>query len=79
MFAIAGGGLAAAKLLSEEYKVRTTVTIERFLMSQPPRYNLDRWDRQMMERDRRLTGSRRGQSDEPIAPSDFKVNSAYMV
>jgi hypothetical protein len=30
--------------------------------AQPPRYNLDAWDQMMVERDRRLTGSWRGQS-----------------
>lgn len=28
---------------------------------QPPRYGLDAWEQMMMERDRRLTGSLRGQ------------------
>lgn len=28
---------------------------------QPPRWNIDDWDAMMMERDRRLTGSLRGQ------------------
>lgn len=32
------------------------------LTLQPPRYNVDAWDQMMMERDRRLTGSARGQS-----------------
>ena len=32
------------------------------LTIQPPRYNLDSWDQMMVERDRRLTGSWRGQS-----------------
>lgn len=29
---------------------------------QPPRYGLDKWDDMMMNRDERLTGSKRGQS-----------------
>ncbi|GMK58735.1 hypothetical protein CspeluHIS016_0601770 [Cutaneotrichosporon spelunceum] len=43
----------------------------------PIRYNLDRWDRIMMERDRRLTGSARGQRTDPIAPEDFATNSVW--
>ncbi|KAL1924569.1 uncharacterized protein VTP21DRAFT_4223 [Calcarisporiella thermophila] len=42
-----------------------------------PRYNLDRWDRQMMERDRRLTGSLRGQSSNLEAPEGFATNSVW--
>lgn len=33
-----------------------------WLTLQPARYGIDRWDEMMMERDRRLTGSKRGQS-----------------
>ncbi|KAI9355545.1 hypothetical protein BD770DRAFT_366725 [Pilaira anomala] len=43
----------------------------------PTRYGLDTWEKQMMERDRRLTGSLRGQSDFPIAPSAFATNSIW--
>ncbi|KAI8072716.1 hypothetical protein BC940DRAFT_291413 [Gongronella butleri] len=43
------------------------------------RYGLDKWDLQMMERDRRLTGSLRGQSDEAVAPSEFATNSVWYV
>ncbi|EIW73037.1 hypothetical protein M231_04317 [Tremella mesenterica] len=43
----------------------------------PPRYNIDTWDEMMMERDRRLTGSFRGQSTEPIAPKEFATNSVW--
>ena len=32
------------------------------LCSQPPRYGLESWDEMMMDRDKRLSGSRRGQS-----------------
>lgn len=32
-----------------------------FNLLQPPRYNIDNWEEMMMERDRRLTGHRRGQ------------------
>ncbi|KAK6904672.1 hypothetical protein V866_004483 [Kwoniella sp. B9012] len=43
----------------------------------PPRYNLDSWETMMMERDRRLTGSLRGQSTDPIAPKEFATNSVW--
>ncbi|KAH3679566.1 hypothetical protein WICMUC_000899 [Wickerhamomyces mucosus] len=41
------------------------------------RYNLDRFDRQMMERDFRLTGKFREQIDNAVAPESFKTNSAW--
>ncbi|KAF9927130.1 hypothetical protein FBU30_003480 [Linnemannia zychae] len=44
---------------------------------QPPRFGLDRWDRAMMERDFRLTGTKRGQSHETVAPSAFSTNSVW--
>ncbi|KTW25941.1 hypothetical protein T552_03215 [Pneumocystis carinii B80] len=49
MFAVTGGLLSAAKHYRNE--------------GYSPRYSLDQWDKQMMERDRRLTGSLRKQSD----------------
>ncbi|KAK0704183.1 hypothetical protein B0T21DRAFT_107984 [Apiosordaria backusii] len=41
------------------------------------RWSLDNWDRQMMDRDRRLTGVLRGQTDNPIAPTGFEVNQPW--
>ncbi|KAF9112890.1 hypothetical protein BGX27_002647, partial [Mortierella sp. AM989] len=48
----------------------------------PPRYGLDRWDRVMMERDFRLTGTKRGQTasvteHQTTAPAEFSTNSAW--
>ncbi|CAO3686324.1 unnamed protein product [Rhizopus microsporus] len=43
----------------------------------PTRYGLNLWEKQMMERDRRLTGSLRGQTSEPIAPAAFATNSIW--
>ncbi|CAG8778922.1 31094_t:CDS:2, partial [Racocetra persica] len=40
----------------------------------PPRISLDTWDKQMMERDRRLTGSAHRQSSNPLAPKEFSTN-----
>jgi len=42
-----------------------------------PRYGIDKWDRQMMERDQRLTGYFRGQSDRPDAPDGFELNNPW--
>ncbi|KAK9897090.1 hypothetical protein P389DRAFT_53062 [Cystobasidium minutum MCA 4210] len=43
----------------------------------PPRWGIDDWDAMMMERDRRLTGSLRGQSTETVAPKTFASNSVW--
>jgi len=43
----------------------------------PPRYGIDTWDEMMMDRDKRLTGSSRGQSSNPVAPESFATNSAW--
>ncbi|KAI8910320.1 hypothetical protein EDD86DRAFT_205099 [Gorgonomyces haynaldii] len=43
----------------------------------PKRYNVDRWDRRMMERDSRLTGNVNFQRCEPVAPEQFTRNSAW--
>ncbi|KAG5641031.1 hypothetical protein DXG03_006355 [Asterophora parasitica] len=39
----------------------------------PARYNIDNWDEMMMRRDKQLTGHRRGQSDNPIAPAGYET------
>ncbi|KAF9576536.1 hypothetical protein EC968_008014 [Mortierella alpina] len=44
---------------------------------QPPRYGIDRWDRIMMDRDFRLTGTKRGQSHQSTAPAGFSTSSAW--
>lgn len=41
------------------------------------RHSLDQWDRQMMDRDRRLTGMLRGQTDKVEAPEGFELNNAW--
>nr|CAG8492390.1 400_t:CDS:2 [Entrophospora candida] len=43
----------------------------------PERFQLDRWDKLMMERDRRLTGSLYGQTSNPTAPPSFSTNSVW--
>lgn len=37
------------------------------------RFDLDAWDEKMMQRDFLLTGVKRGQSSEPVAPEHFKT------
>jgi len=63
MFTIAGGGLHVVRTLQNDGK--------------PVRHTLDRWDRMMMDRDFRLTGTRRTQRSWPIAPEEFKTNSIH--
>ncbi|KIM96298.1 hypothetical protein OIDMADRAFT_20731 [Oidiodendron maius Zn] len=41
------------------------------------RHSLDQWDRQMMDRDRRLTGMLRGQADNAEAPPGFELNNPW--
>ncbi|KAF7789356.1 hypothetical protein EIP86_000300 [Pleurotus ostreatoroseus] len=43
----------------------------------PPRYHIDAWDSMMMDRDKRLTGHERGQSDQVHAPEGFDVSSVW--
>lgn len=63
MFGATGTGLAAFKTWQNEGK--------------RPRYSLDQWDKQMMERDRRLTGTLRGQTDNPQAPLGFEFSNGW--
>ncbi|WVQ72224.1 hypothetical protein IAR50_001773 [Cryptococcus sp. DSM 104548] len=63
MFGVTGNLFSAAKFLTNDGKA--------------PRYNVDTWEAMMMERDKRLTGSLRGQSTEPIAPKAFATNSIW--
>ncbi|PNS16415.1 hypothetical protein CAC42_149 [Sphaceloma murrayae] len=42
-----------------------------------PRHSIDGWDRQMMERDLRLTGYLRGQSDNVKAPAGFELSNRW--
>ncbi|KAK4217250.1 hypothetical protein QBC37DRAFT_415249 [Rhypophila decipiens] len=63
MFGISGGGLSAVRYWQNGGKRM--------------RRSCDQWDMVMMERDRRLTGSLRGQSDAPIAPPGFELNNPW--
>lgn len=42
-----------------------------------PRYDLDQFDRQLMERDLRLTSKYRQQSSDAEAPEAFKTNGIW--
>ncbi|KJY00576.1 hypothetical protein TI39_contig323g00016 [Zymoseptoria brevis] len=44
-----------------------------------PRHSIDQWDKQMMDRDRRLTGFLRGQTDNTKAPSGFELSNPWRV
>ncbi|KAK5087661.1 hypothetical protein LTR70_002978 [Exophiala xenobiotica] len=63
LFGVTGVGLSAATYYENNYK--------------RPRHGLDRWDRQMLERDQRMTGLIRGQSDKVEAPVGFEVNNPW--
>ncbi|KAI5464753.1 hypothetical protein BGZ63DRAFT_339637, partial [Mariannaea sp. PMI_226] len=68
MFAVSGTGLAVIKTWQNDGK--------------RPRYSIDQWDKvcyifALMERDRRLTGSLRGQTDRPEAPPGFELNNPW--
>ncbi|KXL48713.1 MAG: hypothetical protein FE78DRAFT_28900 [Acidomyces sp. 'richmondensis'] len=43
------------------------------------RHSVDQWDRQMMDRDMRLTGFLRGQIDNPRAPPGFELSNPWRV
>ncbi|KAL4881719.1 hypothetical protein BJY04DRAFT_188680 [Aspergillus karnatakaensis] len=63
MFGVTGVGLSVVKTFANDGK--------------KARWNRDLWDRQMMERDLRLTGSMRGQSTNPEAPKGFELNNPW--
>ncbi|KAJ5720737.1 uncharacterized protein N7483_008671 [Penicillium malachiteum] len=63
MFGVTGAGLWVSKRFMNEGKKN--------------RWNSDLWDRQMMERDLRITGSMRGQSSNHIAPKGFEVSNPW--
>ncbi|KAI5361960.1 Putative NADH dehydrogenase [ubiquinone] (complex I), alpha subcomplex subunit 1 [Septoria linicola] len=41
------------------------------------RHSVDQWDKQMMDRDRRLTGFVRGQTDNVKAPKGFELSNPW--
>ncbi|KZF24943.1 hypothetical protein L228DRAFT_243695 [Xylona heveae TC161] len=63
MFAITGAGLSKIRNMQNGGK--------------RPRHSIDQWDRVMMERDRRLTGFLRGQTDNVEAPPGFELNNPW--
>ncbi|TFL05825.1 small secreted protein [Pterulicium gracile] len=42
-----------------------------------PRYRIDAWDQMMMDRDRRLTGHKRGQKSTTETPEGYKTSSVW--
>ncbi|KAL4921678.1 hypothetical protein BDW62DRAFT_174216 [Aspergillus aurantiobrunneus] len=65
MFGVTGVGLSVVKTFANDGK--------------KARWNRDLWDRQMMERDLRLTGTFRGQSTNPEAPKGFEINNPWKI
>ncbi|KAH6617863.1 hypothetical protein B0J18DRAFT_263112 [Chaetomium sp. MPI-SDFR-AT-0129] len=65
MFGVSGAGLNKIKNMQSGGKRH--------------RWSIDQWDKQMMDRDRRLTGYLRGQTDNPIAPPGFELNNPWRV
>jgi len=65
MFGVTGVGLSVVKYYSNDHKLA--------------RWNLDAWDKQMMERDLRITGRLRGQSSNAVAPKGFEVSNPWKV
>ncbi|KAI5810474.1 hypothetical protein BZA77DRAFT_170178 [Pyronema omphalodes] len=63
MFGITGGAMSGLRYLRYD--------------KHRGRHGLDTWDLNMIERDRRLTGNMYGQTDAPIAPKGFELNSAW--
>lgn len=63
LLTICGGGLSALHFYRNDYK--------------RDRWNLDSFDTALIERDYRLTGSYRGQSNKVVAPENFKLNSIW--
>lgn len=67
MYAVTGTLFSVVKRGENDGKVcplslRDAYKLLKYCKIQPPRYNLEAWDDMMMERDRRLTGSVRGQT-----------------
>ena len=63
MFGVSGAGMSAIKYYQNGGK--------------RARRGIDQWDRQMMDRDRRLTGDIRGQTDNPTAPDGFELSNPW--
>ncbi|OQO18828.1 hypothetical protein B0A51_14088 [Rachicladosporium sp. CCFEE 5018] len=65
MFMISGAGLSKLRHMQNGGK--------------RARHSVDQWDRQMMDRDRRLTGFLRGQTDQVLAPEGFELSNGWRV
>ncbi|KAH6894307.1 hypothetical protein B0T10DRAFT_480135 [Thelonectria olida] len=83
MFAISGTGLAVIKTWQNEGK-RPRYSIDQWDRQSTIQSRLDAQtskklltDYIVMDRDRRLTGSLRGQTDKPEAPLGFELNNPW--
>ncbi|KAF2860726.1 hypothetical protein K470DRAFT_67018 [Piedraia hortae CBS 480.64] len=65
MFGVTGGGLSGIRYIQNGGK--------------KARRSVDQWDKNMMERDMRLTGYRRGQTDNVKAPYMFELTNPWRV
>ncbi|KAJ6048420.1 uncharacterized protein N7446_011103 [Penicillium canescens] len=65
MFGVTGYGLHYVKRFANDGK--------------KARWNRDLWDRQMMERDQRITGAFRAQSSNHQAPPGFDVSNPWKI
>ncbi|WFD22344.1 hypothetical protein MEQU1_001014 [Malassezia equina] len=63
LFTVTGTGFSGVSRLANEGK--------------PLRHNVDEWERMMMRRDFRLTGTKRGQARDAVAPESFATNNAW--
>ncbi|KAM0439954.1 hypothetical protein ACHAPT_001054 [Fusarium lateritium] len=80
MFGISGTGLAVIKTWQNEGK-RPRYSVDHKVRYASNKLAIDRLDTDqalpVMERDRRLTGTLRGQTDKPVAPIGFELNNPW--
>ncbi|KAF5321632.1 hypothetical protein D9619_000243 [Psilocybe cf. subviscida] len=48
-------------------------------LGKPARWGVDNWDEAMMARDKLLTGHKRGQTSDAVAPPEFATNRPVTV
>ncbi|TLS28841.1 hypothetical protein PpBr36_00303 [Pyricularia pennisetigena] len=85
MFGVSGAGISAFRRYTNGGK-RPRRSIDQWdrMITQQQSYSFSTWGRvslircaTVMDRDRRLTGFLRGQSDNPIAPPGFELNNPW--
>ncbi|KAG8982104.1 hypothetical protein FRC05_000246 [Tulasnella sp. 425] len=75
MFGVTGTAFNLARRVTNDGKDADNFL--NLLANAPPRYGLDDWDEMMMERDKRITGSLRGQKSDPTPPENFATSSTW--